>query len=139
MKAWYNDEMSKFTQYGQASPDMGSFMQWGHYTQVVWKDSNKLGCATHHCASALDPKTGKTYNNIEYIVCNYGPAGKMSVNLVGMHANNLPRKRRWRLCEERFGIYLLRGSKLGRDGELYWDNFFSWFWVEYASRLCEFD
>ncbi|NXV82626.1 GLIP1 protein, partial [Atlantisia rogersi] len=44
----------------------------GHYTQVVWAESYKVGCAVHFC------------NTVEYFpglleaahfVCNYGPAG----------------------------------------------------------------
>ncbi|NXA45017.1 GLIP1 protein, partial [Nothocercus julius] len=46
--------------------------QCGHYTQVVWATSYKVGCAVHFC------------NTVEYFpgllkaahfVCNYGPAG----------------------------------------------------------------
>ncbi len=38
----------------------------GHYTQVVWSESRKVGCATHHCRKL---KFGHV------IVCDYGPAG----------------------------------------------------------------
>jgi pathogenesis-related protein 1 len=38
----------------------------GHYTQIVWRTSVKLGCAKGTCA-------GFTYPNS--IVCNYGPGG----------------------------------------------------------------
>lgn len=38
----------------------------GHYTQIVWADTTKLGCALHTCPS-LD--FGNT------IVCNYAPGG----------------------------------------------------------------
>lgn len=38
----------------------------GHYTQVVWSESRKVGCATHHC-----PRF--TFGHV--IVCDYGPAG----------------------------------------------------------------
>ncbi len=38
----------------------------GHYTQVVWRPTLKLGCARGNCPSIQYPST---------IVCNYGPAG----------------------------------------------------------------
>ena len=38
----------------------------GHYTQVVWRTTTKLGCALHDCAGL---QFGST------IVCNYGPGG----------------------------------------------------------------
>jgi hypothetical protein len=111
MKAWYNDEMPKFTGYNQASPNMANFEDWGHYTQVVWKDSNKLGCATHHCTTATDPATGSTYKNIDYIVCNYGPAGKFYANLVGTCTNRPFRKHGGRLCKECCTEHLLIQSE----------------------------
>ncbi|KAK4749225.1 hypothetical protein SAY87_026674 [Trapa incisa] len=36
----------------------------GHYTQVVWQDSTKLGCATVKC-----------FNGGMYAICNYDPPG----------------------------------------------------------------
>lgn len=42
----------------------------GHYTQEVWDDSTKVGCAIKKCASASMPS---------YILaCNYGPGGNMN-------------------------------------------------------------
>ncbi|XP_054843737.1 glioma pathogenesis-related protein 1-like [Eublepharis macularius] len=41
----------------------------GHYTQVVWDASYKLGCAIVFCRKMHQS------NNIEYFVCNYGPGG----------------------------------------------------------------
>ncbi|XP_053111750.1 GLIPR1-like protein 1 isoform X1 [Hemicordylus capensis] len=43
----------------------------GHYTQVVWSTSYKLGCAIVFC-----PKFGHQ-KNIEYFVCNYAPTGNL--------------------------------------------------------------
>uniref|UniRef100_A0AAV2LW66 SCP domain-containing protein n=1 Tax=Knipowitschia caucasica TaxID=637954 RepID=A0AAV2LW66_KNICA len=44
----------------------------GHYTQMVWADTHRVGCAVHICAQmeGLD-WTGP----INYLVCNYYPAG----------------------------------------------------------------
>ena len=38
----------------------------GHYTQIVWRTTVKLGCAKGTCAGFTYPSS---------IVCNYGPAG----------------------------------------------------------------
>jgi pathogenesis-related protein 1 len=40
----------------------------GHYTQVVWRDTQKVGCALHGCAGLTYPST---------IVCDYGPGGNI--------------------------------------------------------------
>ncbi|MBC7975681.1 MAG: hypothetical protein H7138_11945 [Myxococcales bacterium] len=40
----------------------------GHYTQVVWRDSVKIGCAIHRCANLRYAST---------ILCDYGPAGNV--------------------------------------------------------------
>lgn len=41
----------------------------GHYTQIVWRTTLKLGCARGSCP-------GLTYGST--IVCNYGPGGNIS-------------------------------------------------------------
>ena len=41
----------------------------GHYTQIVWRNSTKLGCAIGDCP-------GLTYRSS--VVCNYGPGGNIS-------------------------------------------------------------
>ncbi|XP_055443371.1 glioma pathogenesis-related protein 1 isoform X1 [Bubalus kerabau] len=44
----------------------------GHYTQVVWADSYKVGCAVHFC-----PRVSgfEALLNGAHFICNYGPAG----------------------------------------------------------------
>ncbi|XP_074153734.1 glioma pathogenesis-related protein 1-like [Sminthopsis crassicaudata] len=43
----------------------------GHYTQVVWADTYKIGCAVQFC-----PKIEKSFiTNGAVFVCDYGPAG----------------------------------------------------------------
>eukprot|EP00105_Crassostrea_gigas_P011716 XP_011427504.1 PREDICTED: peptidase inhibitor 16 [Crassostrea gigas] len=41
----------------------------GHYTQVVWADSEYLGCAVAFCPKFFRGRGGYNY------VCNYGPRG----------------------------------------------------------------
>ena len=40
----------------------------GHYTQLVWRTTQKVGCALGSCAGLAFPST---------IVCDYGPAGNV--------------------------------------------------------------
>ena len=69
---WYNGEFNSFQYYGQANPS-SNFEDWGHFTQVVWKSSTKVGCATVKCGagSVLSSQSWFT-------VCNYNPAGKLT-------------------------------------------------------------
>ena len=55
---WYNE----VSEYDFNNPGYKSGI--GHFTQVVWKNSKKLGCGIG-CGS----------NNYCYVVCNYNPAG----------------------------------------------------------------
>nr|XP_038028842.1 peptidase inhibitor R3HDML-like [Anas platyrhynchos] len=43
----------------------------GHYTQIVWARSYKVGCAVHFCPT-VQYFSGK---NAALFICNYGPAG----------------------------------------------------------------
>ncbi|XP_067913797.1 peptidase inhibitor 16-like isoform X2 [Heterodontus francisci] len=43
----------------------------GHYTQVVWATTDKVGCATHFC----DKVHGLENKNLSVLVCNYAPPG----------------------------------------------------------------
>nr|XP_006011411.2 PREDICTED: glioma pathogenesis-related protein 1 [Latimeria chalumnae] len=45
----------------------------GHYTQVVWADSYKVGCAVHICTSGIAGFSVGSRSAI--FVCNYGPPG----------------------------------------------------------------
>lgn len=46
--------------------EQGGFsMQTGHFTQVVWKSTTELGCATLEC------------DGLDLWVCNYAPAGNV--------------------------------------------------------------
>ncbi|MCC7070375.1 MAG: Fis family transcriptional regulator [Deltaproteobacteria bacterium] len=47
--------------------------QCGHYTQLVWRNTDTLGCGVAHCN--VDGYAGLLW------VCNYNPAG----NVVGQH------------------------------------------------------
>ncbi|XP_029823633.2 Golgi-associated plant pathogenesis-related protein 1-like [Ixodes scapularis] len=58
VKAWY-DEIKDY------NFNNGGFSgATGHFTQVVWKNSTKLGCGW-----------ARSYRNNIYVVCNYSPPG----------------------------------------------------------------
>ena len=43
----------------------GNFDAWGHYTQVIWKDTKEVGCAKMECKGSV------------IVVCNYDPPGNV--------------------------------------------------------------
>lgn len=67
LEAWYDEGST----YNYAAGNT-----YDHFTQVVWKDTTKVGCAYKDCSS----------NNWGlYIICSYDPAG----NVVGENAANV--------------------------------------------------
>nr|XP_054763470.1 uncharacterized protein LOC129270086 [Lytechinus pictus] len=44
----------------------------GHYTQVTWAESRRVGCGRNYC-----PDLQNAFPNAWYIVCTYGPAGNV--------------------------------------------------------------
>jgi len=55
----------------------------GHYTQVVWARSAKVGCGYNQCGPAPDASGQVWYTTQVY--CNYGPSGNVNFN-----GNDLP-------------------------------------------------
>jgi uncharacterized protein YkwD len=78
MMAWY-DEVEY---YSYSNP--GFSMNTGHFTQMVWKSTLKIGCAKVRC-------NGRHGTPGDYLVCEYSPAG----NIVspGYFADNVTRPR----------------------------------------------
>ena len=72
VQRWY-DEIKYYEDYFGEEPDMDTFKKWGHFTQVVWKNSARVGVG---CASS-----GRKF----YVVGNYDPAG----NVEGEFADNV--------------------------------------------------
>lgn len=53
--------------------------QCGHYTQVVWRDTERVGCAVHQCATFTN--LGSAWDNGYMVVCNYSPGGNYNGQL----------------------------------------------------------
>ena len=45
---WYNNELPLFLlfYYDQGTLDMSNFEAWGYFSQIVWKNSTRIGCTT---------------------------------------------------------------------------------------------
>jgi uncharacterized protein YkwD len=61
-----NDWMSEASKYDYTKDDLSTA---GHYTQVVWRDSVRIGCAIVNCSNAR-------YNNT--VLCDYAPGGNIT-------------------------------------------------------------
>ena len=59
---WYNE-------VAQYVPGSGFSMATGHFTQLVWRDTSRVGCAMNTaCPGAMSTM----------YACHYNPAGKMN-------------------------------------------------------------
>ncbi|OAA60658.1 Allergen V5/Tpx-1-related protein [Cordyceps fumosorosea ARSEF 2679] len=78
---WYQQEVGYYNFYGQADPPPGAdFSKFGHFSQLVWKGSQKAGCYTHKCPAG----TVLQYDSL-FTVCNYFPPG----NYKGEYGTNV--------------------------------------------------
>ncbi len=81
---FYDGEEPKFRDYyGLVNPP--NFEEWGHFSQVVWKDTESVGCATVHCPGGLGNVGGDVPPY--FTVCNYKGPG----NVAGRYAENIGR------------------------------------------------
>ena len=74
---WYDEE--KLYDYDNADPSPSNFLDVGHFTQMIWKKSERVCFA---CARAVQDN-----RNIYIVVANYDPAG----NVQGQFTENVPR------------------------------------------------
>jgi hypothetical protein len=68
---WVENEMPD---YNYASNSCSGVC--GHYTQVVWRNTHRVGCALRQCATFSN--LNSTWNNGYLLVCNYSPGGNYS-------------------------------------------------------------
>ncbi|XP_062567461.1 cysteine-rich secretory protein LCCL domain-containing 2-like isoform X1 [Saccostrea cucullata] len=67
IRQWYNER--PLYRFGSASCGAAC-----HYTQMVWAQTSRLGCAMSYC-NALSDGRGRVYRNAQYFVCFYSPQG----------------------------------------------------------------
>merc|ERR1711953_1061347 len=67
VSSWYNE----LTNPGYDFQNPGFSSGTGHFTQVVWKASTKLGCALKVCSTLR----GAGWRNANFFVCEYSPPG----------------------------------------------------------------
>ncbi|MEZ0311821.1 MAG: CAP domain-containing protein [Myxococcota bacterium] len=67
---------SELAFYNYANNSCAVGEQCGHYTQIVWDDTRRVGCGRARCTSNSPFDNGEAWNNW---VCNYDPPG----NFVG--------------------------------------------------------
>lgn len=89
---FYNGEEWQFADaglYGQANPDMSNFESWGHFSQLVWKDTTHVACYTTTvdvCPTIYsvnsDGSRGDALSSLippYFTVCNYKNPGTYSL------------------------------------------------------------
>ncbi|KAF1966856.1 PR-1-like protein [Bimuria novae-zelandiae CBS 107.79] len=82
-ESWYKSEADVYGAFG-AAPNMATFHEWGHLTQVLWKNTTHVGCVTINCGSKMTID-GQPSELSLYTVCNYSPPG----NYEGEYAANV--------------------------------------------------
>lgn len=78
VNAWY----AEYAQYFYSRP--GFSMRTGHFTQMIWKSTQKLGCGYVAC-------NGKNGTPGKFLVCEYSPAGNV-LGKTNFEQNVLPAK-----------------------------------------------
>ncbi|KAI8642105.1 CAP domain-containing protein [Parasitella parasitica] len=68
---WHDLEVNDYN-FGTGESKNGNEIR--HFTQVVWRKTQKVGCAQHYCDN--DPDTNKDLDG-NFYVCNYYPQGNI--------------------------------------------------------------
>lgn len=63
----------EFAHYNYAANSCAAGQTCGHYTQMVWRDSDELGCGISNCSSGSP--FGASFPHWTIVVCNYLPPG----------------------------------------------------------------
>ncbi|XP_047443443.1 peptidase inhibitor 16-like [Mugil cephalus] len=67
MEKWFLEHLDYDFQNNSCDEDK----MCGHYTQMVWADTHRVGCAFHLC----NTMEGLDWERVFFLVCNYFPAG----------------------------------------------------------------
>ncbi|KAI0149487.1 CAP domain-containing protein [Xylariaceae sp. FL1272] len=78
---WYDGEFTAYAPYFGKIPDMDTFEDWGHLSQLVWSGTTSVGCHAQLCDA------GTIFDGLSawFSVCNYYPPG----NVGGQYATNV--------------------------------------------------
>lgn len=60
--------------YNYANNSCAMGQQCGHFTQIVWRASTGIGCASQMCTTGSPFGAGSWF----FVVCNYAPAGNIA-------------------------------------------------------------
>ncbi|QSQ22032.1 hypothetical protein JY651_43970 [Pyxidicoccus parkwayensis] len=71
-----NDWAAEAADYNYANNSCTQGEQCGHYTQVVWRNTKRVGCATQVCTK--NSPFGAQFPTWQFWVCNYAPPGNYS-------------------------------------------------------------
>ncbi|XP_020026100.2 peptidase inhibitor 16 isoform X1 [Castor canadensis] len=69
MQEWYHEHQH----YNLSAATCDPGQMCGHYTQVVWSKTERIGCGSHFC----EKLQGVEETNIQLLVCNYEPPGNV--------------------------------------------------------------
>ncbi|XP_051710758.1 peptidase inhibitor 16 [Oryctolagus cuniculus] len=69
MEEWHHER----EHYNLSAATCARDQMCGHYTQVVWSKSERIGCGSHFC----EKLQGVEETNIQLLVCNYEPPGNV--------------------------------------------------------------
>ena len=64
---------SEVADYNYATNTCTAGKDCGHYTQIVWRDTTRVGCAHRTCST--NSPFGTQYPNWDFWVCDYEPPG----------------------------------------------------------------
>jgi hypothetical protein len=82
----YAEAKSKAGTAGCESPDHANGNCFiGHFTQVVWAKSTKVGCGVQKCSPMT--VSGSSYSNGALLVCRYTPSGNSAPSQAANHVN----------------------------------------------------
>lgn len=59
--------------YRYSTNTCSSNQQCGHYTQMIWSGTSKIGCGAARC----NKMSGSSINDATFLVCNYAQAGNV--------------------------------------------------------------
>ncbi|XP_063403277.1 peptidase inhibitor 15-like [Mytilus trossulus] len=114
MKGWY-DEINTYSYSGKAC------MSSCHYTQVVWAETRKVGCAINKCDYLSF--SGRMIKNALYLACFYDPMGNDMSEYPYLKGEKCSKCLEGQTCDD--GLCTGKGRKICEDKDdkcEYWES-----------------